>query len=81
MQSSRHSTWGPRVAFQVHRKEPARPSHLVRRCLSLLAAQGKLLVIGKHDQANEAAYAEHDLLAGEHRIAGTTKEARVGEEQ
>lgn len=59
------------------RRGPGRPSHLVRGCLTLLDAYGILFVVGKHDQANEAAYAEDQLLAREDRIAGAAKEARV----
>lgn len=50
-----------------------RPSHLVGRCCRLLGAHGILLVVGEHDQANEAAHAEHQLLAREDGIAGAAR--------
>lgn len=48
-------------------------SHLVRGCLHLLGAHGILLVVGEHDQANEAAHAEDHLLAGEDGVAGAAR--------
>lgn len=57
------------------RQGAGRPSHLVRGCLTLLGAHRILLVVGKHDQANEAAHAERHLLAGEDGVAGAAREA------
>lgn len=69
--------WGP----GWHRRGLKRPSHLVRGCLSLLGAHGILLVVGEHDQANEAAHTEDYLLAREDCIAGATKEASAKEKE
>lgn len=55
------------------RRVPGRTSHLVRGCLSLLGAHSILLVVDKHDQANEAAHAEDQLLAREDGIAGAAE--------
>lgn len=41
--------------------------------MSLLGTHGTLLVVDKHDQANEAAHAEDHLLAREDCIAGAAK--------
>ena len=69
LQTPRHSLWGGA------RQGAGRPSHLVRGCLTLLGAHRILLVVGKHDQANEAAHAERHLLAGEDGVAGAAREA------
>lgn len=63
-----------RDADREHRKEANRPSHLVRGCLLLLGAHIIFLIIGKHDQTNEATHTEGHLLAGEHCIAGAAKD-------
>lgn len=55
-------------------EEQERPSHLVRGCLLFLGAHVIVLIIGKHDQTNEAAHAEGHLLAREHCIAGAAKD-------
>lgn len=43
-------------------------THLVRGAIG--GCQRVLPVIDKHDEASEAAEAEHNLLAGEHGVAG-----------
>lgn len=63
------------LPLEGSRQGAGRPSHLVRGCLTLLGAHRILLVVGKHDQANEAAHAERHLLAGEDGIAGAAREA------
>lgn len=52
-------------------------AHLVGGGQALGSCERVLLVVGEHDEAHDAAEGQHNLLAGEHGVAGAVGSSRA----